>query len=165
MYVFLVTAFCPLQLRANWFPTYEPSIKRRQIWELIHDLLKCQYEERSPDGNRNKHCFSNSPKNENAMSIFSQSCSIPRNCSENFLATQAEKMVEMTLFPASLCGSHCVSNSGVSFRDPFEPGTATEALADSQYQPFNRSTSFNEFKNVMASIQVLQALTVSTLNC
>lgn len=140
-------------LRANWFPTNEPSVKRRQIWELIHDLLKCQYQESSPDGNRNKCCFSNSPETENATSIFPQSFSIPRNCNESLLATEAEKMVEMTLFPASLGGSHCLSNSGVSVRNPFEPGSATEALADLQYRPFDRSTSFNEFKSAMASIQ------------
>lgn len=99
------------------------------------------------------------------MSIFSQSFSIPKNCNENLLATPAEKMVEMTLFPASLGGSHCVSNSGVSVRDLFEHGCATEAIADLQYQPFDRSTSFNEFKSAMASIQVFQALNVSTLNC
>lgn len=121
---------------------------------MIHDLLKCHSRESSPASGSKKCCPSSSPKTENPIEFLPQSLSPSRFCNGNLLCTQAEKGIEMTLFPASLAVSNCASNSGVIVRDLFEPGAAAGALLDMQYQAFDRSTSFNEFKCAVASIQV-----------
>lgn len=147
--------FSTLQLSVGWFPSSEPSLKRRDIQKLIFDLLENHSEETSPASSSDKCYPCKSPKTGNAIEFLPESSSPSKGCKVNLLCTRAETGTEMTLFPASSSGA-CANDSGVASREHFESGSTAGALIDLQYQAFERMSSFNEFKSAMASIQVFQ---------
>ena len=155
--IFLQTFFlASLQLGAYWFPSSEPSLKRRDIQKLIYDLLENHSEESSPASSTDKCYPRKSPKAGNAREFLPESSGTSKGYSVNLLCTQAQKGVEMALFPASSLRASCADDSGMASRDAYNSGSAAGSLIELQYQAFDRMASFNELKSAMASLQVFQ---------
>nr|XP_027093431.1 probable ubiquitin-like-specific protease 2B isoform X1 [Coffea arabica]XP_027093432.1 probable ubiquitin-like-specific protease 2B isoform X1 [Coffea arabica] len=143
-------------LGAYWFPSSEPSLKRRDIQKLIYDLLENHSEESSPASSADKCYPRKSPKSGNATEFLPESSGTSKGYSVNLLCTQAQKGVEMALFPASSLRASCADDSGMASRDAYNSGSAAGSLIELQYQAFDRMASFNELKSAMASLQCCQ---------
>uniref|UniRef100_A0A5B6Z6E4 Putative ubiquitin-like-specific protease 2B isoform X2 n=1 Tax=Davidia involucrata TaxID=16924 RepID=A0A5B6Z6E4_DAVIN len=154
---FKITKFSNF-LNIDWFPPEEASLKRALIWRLIYELLENRSQEISPASCGDKHCISNYPasknENENGVDCLSERCGPVKSCHGNLLSSRAGQGIEITLLPtSSLRISQCASDSGLVLREFFKPGATAGSFLDGQYQTFDPTASFNEFKSAMTPIE------------
>ncbi|KAA8538179.1 hypothetical protein F0562_027787 [Nyssa sinensis] len=146
---FKITKFSNF-LNIDWFPPEEASLKRVPIWRLIYELHENHSQEISPASCDDKHCTSNYPTSKNANEDV-----VEKHCtSNNLLSSRAGQGIEITLLPTSPPrSSQCASDSGLVLREFFKPGATAGSFLDGQYQTFDLTASFNEFKSAMTPIE------------
>ncbi|XP_010277496.1 PREDICTED: probable ubiquitin-like-specific protease 2B [Nelumbo nucifera] len=153
---FRITRFSSF-LSMDWFPPSEASLKRAHIQKLIHEILDDQSQKAPSTFCGDEHqSFKFIEKNdtENTMEFVTEKHSPAKTFHGNSSCSTAEQGIEIKLLASpSLGGVQCSKDSGLVFRELFEPGAISGSYPGGQYRPLDQMDAFQRFKSSMPSIE------------